>query len=309
METADVRGNRFTETFLVEADGFDCSTLEKYDPLGVTPPLFLQFAGLDCTTAGIVAFANEFGNLGINEPDGWGFRLHDQSNNSERSRGEPIGEWRYGVYMANAVLDVLDCLDIMTGREKRVGWTKPERETEKRKRAAELKSQAKQKLSRLLFEDLRVVAASSRQMFTRPDKPGSPRPQWEKSDLIAPAHYFVKECIGCQLLDQIRIQLYTGDDGRLMPYHCPRNLHAAIWLQIYWRAIGKTRIRRCTAPDCNGWLDATDKRSDKTMHDTCSHRLRMSRWREKEAMRLAKSESESRGKRKEGGEGGKTRKR
>jgi hypothetical protein len=60
-------------------------------------------------------------------------------------------------------------------------------------------------------------------------------------------------------------------------------LIGALWLQFSELIAGERTIRRCEAPDCGKWMDISDvaRKGSKRMHDRCSLRLRMRRYRDK----------------------------
>jgi hypothetical protein len=62
-----------------------------------------------------------------------------------------------------------------------------------------------------------------------------------------------------------------------------QRLLSAIWLQFAEYVSGSRTIRRCEAPDCQRWMDISDtaRKGAKRLHDRCSTRLRMQRYRQK----------------------------
>jgi hypothetical protein len=72
------------------------------------------------------------------------------------------------------------------------------------------------------------------------------------------------------------------EQGRWKQYRVPVDLRAAAALQMAEALTGDRTFVRCAAPDCQRYMEITGSRSDKQMHERCSRRWRMRRWREKD---------------------------
>lgn len=98
-------------------------------------------------------------------------------------------------------------------------------------------------------------------------------------DPFAPAKLFLANEFNGNMAELASPTLRLDSMGRIQPYTEPTCLLSAIWVELEGLITGLRRRLRCEV--CRHWLDVTDKRSDKRMHDKCSHRRKMARYRNK----------------------------
>ena len=103
--------------------------------------------------------------------------------------------------------------------------------------------------------------------------------QWQVSDVIAPAKVFLLERVNDKLKDRTSPRLLLNKREELKPYIVPHHLLGALWFQLYQAIGGERQFKRCSI--CQEWMDVTGCRKTKRMHDSCSLRERMYRWRNK----------------------------
>jgi hypothetical protein len=104
-----------------------------------------------------------------------------------------------------------------------------------------------------------------------------PKIGWKRGDLTVPALDLVIHIVNTRLKELCRPLLYRNHRGTLAGYWTPANLLGCIWLQFYLMVIGQLKLRRCTL--CGKEMDVSQSKSTRKMHDSCSKRMRMRRWR------------------------------
>jgi hypothetical protein len=73
--------------------------------------------------------------------------------------------------------------------------------------------------------------------------------------------------------------LSMDDKGNPRPHISPRNLRFGLWLQVAEVVSGTKRIRPCEI--CGKWMDVSENNTNKRVHEQCSLRERMRRYRSK----------------------------
>lgn len=111
--------------------------------------------------------------------------------------------------------------------------------------------------------------------------PSRSKQRWREGDILGPAKLYLADQINRRLRAAVNRQLTIDSLGNIRPYNTPTNLLSAIWFRLSEIVTGERLIRRCEAPDCLKLMDVTDNRSHKRMHDRCSLRLRMQKFRRK----------------------------
>jgi hypothetical protein len=92
---------------------------------------------------------------------------------------------------------------------------------------------------------------------------------------LQPARYALIEIMNGKLRDSSP-RLFFDNSGEFQGRIVPRDLVALIWLQMYRLLAGQTRVRQCVV--CREWMDITNCRSTKRMHDHCSKSERMRKY-------------------------------
>lgn len=104
--------------------------------------------------------------------------------------------------------------------------------------------------------------------------------RWKPGDLEGPARLFIADEVTRRLYRRATVQILPRDFGdTLQQVLTPADLLAGIWTQVAQLVTGVRQARRCEA--CGQLFDVTGSRSHKRIHDSCSLRLRMARYRAK----------------------------
>jgi hypothetical protein len=102
-------------------------------------------------------------------------------------------------------------------------------------------------------------------------------PRWKRGDILGPAKLWLVDFFNQKMMNKASPTILLNALGDFKPYSTPVNLLAAIWILCGEVITGNRLQRPCEI--CGGYMDVTDSRSHKRMHDTCSLRLRMRRYR------------------------------
>jgi hypothetical protein len=104
----------------------------------------------------------------------------------------------------------------------------------------------------------------------------------KKGDVARAARMFVVQQINRGLLGNVSAMVLLNRDGSIQPFAAPDSLLAAMWLQAGELATGVRIKNICSI--CGGVLELTNKnRKHKRVHDSCSLRERVRRYREKKS--------------------------
>ncbi|MGB9859393.1 MAG: hypothetical protein ACPLQP_05605 [Moorellaceae bacterium] len=252
--------------------------------------LFLEFAELATTCEGILKFANKYGRLTYGETQ------VQTPKHRKTVFGESLGFWQWEIRdMAWAVWVWEALKEEDEGFLRRViYWSDdgqavgyvllyPKEVLTRFESAAEAVKAIFARNNQQLPEDTKIswgwLASEkvNREVFRR-CRPG---------DFFLPARYLLQATINEKLkVYATRPVLLLGDKNNLVPYLMPENLLGAMWLQLYFAAVGEKRFKRCSA--CGDWEDVTDKTAAWTKHEACANKKRVEKYRQavRKAQRL-----------------------
>jgi hypothetical protein len=244
-----------TLSFLCPKNGGRAQT--AYDPLAHTE-LFDQFSRL-YSPESIMTFADKYGWLGLHGNYGPEY---------DGCYGEARVEWTHQISEMRIVLELWDLIQAEDVRALKefIHWR--ERHVEFCCRLLEgggIRGCPKVPKTGFRFD---IIAQ---------DGFGRHFPTWKRGEVLRPATLFVATTVNGALRRQISSTAVFDKDGALRPYYSPTCLLAALWLQVYQQITGQTKFRRCGI--CGSRMDVTNNRSHKRVHDRCSHRMRMQRYR------------------------------
>jgi hypothetical protein len=253
--------------------------LSWYRPLEECKTLFDDFSRIDSPDK-IVEFANRFGWLGLSFPSpGYRNRFDARRGvpDDDDALGEQITDWQTHINEMKVVLAVLDLVNANNseGLSKFIQWD----------------ANGVIRLSCRINGD-QVTGCKERPKWGPNRRPGDAwrqevivashqgqqyLPLWKRGESLGPAKVFLSMTVDRALRNQVSPRLVLDPSGSLRPYIYPSSLLAAIWLQVYRHAICETKIRRCEI--CHARMDVTDNRTHKRVHENCSLRVRMQRYR------------------------------
>lgn len=228
-----------------------------YQPLRDQPNLFHTFAQLSSAEE-IACFADTYGRLGLADTESYGHFC------------EAIDAWMEHVLAVRTATWVLDIVEEPTSAAKHIAplidWSLVEKNgllgfysTKNGLQPAPRGSTARHELG--------WIGESTALVLT--DK--------GKSDVIVSStRQFLAAAINRRLWQGVSPELVVSRE-KLVSRYTPSSLIAAIWLQVYRRAIGATRFRRCEY--CGERMDVTGRRQNYKVHSSCSGRERKRRYR------------------------------
>jgi hypothetical protein len=99
-----------------------------------------------------------------------------------------------------------------------------------------------------------------------------------KGDPLELAKVYLAEAINCHLQPSSAAPFVSLDwNGGFKIHYRPTNLRTALWVQLSEIVTGVRKIRRCEI--CGELMDVTNRTRRKKVHDCCSRRERMQRYR------------------------------
>lgn len=223
-----------------------------YEPLEDEPTLFQEFADVEPTREGILAFINNYGliagNLRVHEDGG---RLVAQTDSFDECVRE--------ITEMQKVRDIWCAIQSARGKDVASSGSTDADSVASLKKSIRFKGG--------VFAD-HLIETDDRQFHRIVEHDG-----WGSVDIVSAASGLVGACINAKLTDKaVSPQLIPGEDGEFSPYLVPENLLSAMWLQLYLWVAGDRNYRRC--PVCGFWADTTGLRSDWTEHQECGSRRR-----------------------------------
>ncbi len=262
------------------------------------PALFLEFAEVEPTREGILAFANEYGMLNLAGATEVLSPVYSFPSGGPMPRRRGLG---MGVYH-NRYKDGRDYFSVF-GEPLRY-WQEEIRDMRRvvalwnwwREGDADSLSQVIRwqgnSVSYALgdLEEIRDWFSGSREKGIELGHLAFPGFQdWMLSrfrpgDCFLPAQYLLQKKINEKLkVHHTKPWLLMNEKNRLEPYLYPDSLIAALWFQFYQAVVGEKKLKRCSV--CGKWEDLTDRterqRERWTRHAKCANMLRQHRWRER----------------------------
>ncbi len=227
------------ERLYLTADEEKGTPSEIYYPLEEHPGLARKFAEISDPDA-VLQFAVQYGVLGL---DGLG----------QDSGDEDVMMWLLEASQLRRALGVWDLLDSkdMPGLREIFKW-----------------------------KDKSVIARFPNSKATRwITSPGNQRwlQVWKPGDVIGPAKLFLAEEFNRVMNVMASPTILLDAKGNFKTYSVPVSLLAAMWLEFSEIVTGVRKLQPCEL--CGRLMDVTDNRRHKRMHDNCSLRLRMARYR------------------------------
>lgn len=229
-----------------------------YDPLAHAE-LFDRFSRL-YSPESIVAFADQYGWLGLDGNYGPEF---------DGCFGEDLGQWMHQISEMRIVLELWDLIQANDVRALKefIHWREGYVEFCCRLlQGGEIRGVQRTPKTGFRYEVIAHSHLYGRHFAT-----------WKRGEVSRPATLFVTNIVNNALRGQISSVAVLDSDGTLTPYYNPTCLLAALWLQIYQQITGQTKFRRCGI--CGNRMDVTKNRRHKRVHESCSHRMRMQRYR------------------------------
>ncbi len=215
---------------------------EVYYPLQEHPGLAREFAAISDANAAL-EFATRYGLLGLRGPG------------REDVGAEDVGSWLLEAHRLQMALHVWDLLDAKDTRGLRGIFRWEEGSV----------------MARFPNRVTRWIAGTAH------------NPQWLRvwhhGDVVGPAKLFLVEEFNQVMDGKASPTLLLDANGNFKPYSTPVSLLAALWLQFSEVMTGVRALKPCEL--CGSLMDVTDNRHHKRMHDHCSLRLRMARYRGK----------------------------
>ena len=108
--------------------------------------------------------------------------------------------------------------------------------------------------------------------------------RWERQGLIgtfqAPAMLLAAELVNSKTEHYCSPRITIDSKGGTVAHTFPRNLLGVVWLELFQILTGTVKVRRCLI--CKKEMNVTDNSRAKRVHDTCSRRERMQRFRAKQ---------------------------
>lgn len=266
--------------------------IKQYEPLKDSPQLFMKFAAIGYEPEGILEFANEYGPLyGFNEPIR-GHRDYCDALGVDRSSesvlrflgNQSISEWRENIYWMGTLLQIWEWLqDKSSGKlGQHFIWEKDRfKDEDPRFR---------------IPGEFRVIFHQEIKSRRLPESykgpfPAEEFPEWHRahnawvgtSDQFPPGSvteaamsFLAREVT--EALSRLKINaVVLNKGGKFDSTFRPENLVGALWFQFFQMITGEKRIIRCEV--CGDWMDVTDNRRSKKMHDRCSLNRRMKKYR------------------------------
>ena len=273
------RANNSEELLMVPAAelGTEAYTSVSRFSLKDEPGLFLKFARLENDPEAFVSFANNHGWLMPAIA-----AVNPQTNHVISVL--PISVWRKELTAMKIATHLWDAVQRKDQRELRrfVKWNKTEY-TVRLEIAVSPQGVSSVDAGTRIEDVLRRPYTVSNSWLVRGESEKKemqrfgPGAGWEPGDTIGPARLEIQKLINERLEKYCHPRLYLGKDGKHVGMITAVNLLGCLWLQFYQEVSGLQRLRRCEI--CHEELDVLENRSHKRVHDKCSRRERMRRYR------------------------------
>jgi hypothetical protein len=231
----------------------------RYKPLEKFPALFRTFADVPATEEGILAFANEYGSLGIGH--GIILDVHGPDNELLIGGGEPLKTWVEQVHAmqrAIAVWDAFEAGDLSKLREV-------------------IRVDKQEQHIRAIYLDKRERDVSGAVIFDSEHYDRGLSPFISPTDVFRPALFYVQQIINERLQPHTSTRLlYTPEQDRLRIHVVPTNLLGCLWLQFARAIDGNKHYRRCR--ECGRWFEISLD-AYRTSKEFCSNACRSKAYR------------------------------
>ena len=210
-------------------------------------PLFRRFAELPLDWEAMLAFANAYGRLGIDEG-------MTRVGETTVEPGEPVQRWR------REILDMRHATDVWM-------WLHQNDQTALR-RAFELDEAG---------QHVWFVERKWRELVVREDTMPDLWRAVHPSQLYAARAYLLRK-FEAKFEGAVLPGFMLDAKRQLQPSLRPRHLLGAMWWQLYEAICGERRVIRCRY--CARWMDVTRHRGTKQAHAACVHRAKTyrARW-------------------------------
>lgn len=221
---------------------------EVYQPLEQEPGISREFAELAHPDM-VIAFANRFGLLGLDEVP----RLHAYRQET-RKRGENVNLWLKEAAALKRAYLIWDLCEAQNARNLRdvIRWS-----------------------------DDGVIAVFPDGTSLGVADHGALNPGWlkiwKRGDVFGPARLLIAEQFNEHMRQMASPMVLINSKGGFRPHSAPASLLGALWLEFGELITGVRKQAPCEL--CGKLMDVTENRSHKRMHSHCSLRLRMARYR------------------------------
>ena len=206
----------------------------EYRPLENYPTLFFQFAATDPSRDGILAFANEYGQLTDPFPE-----EYSVLENGEETFGEcaKLKFWQQEIREMSRLVRLHEL------------WKDKDRKT--------LRKAVTWNGNNATIGTTHVIRVPKRDVLLVAQRVIQARVN----------DRFDQGLDGSRSYVGIRPALKLNGANQLVSYLMPDNLLSAMWIQLYQEVIGKTNFKRCEI--CHEPVDVTDKSSNWHFHPWC----------------------------------------
>lgn len=234
----------------------------RYKPLEQYPDLYLSFASLQGTEEDVLDFANKYGWLG--KPQ-WIFNRQNRG-----ILGESLHVWRHQIEEMQMLRQVNDWVQNHKTQilKKMIFWSKDGNRVEFSYRT---KTETFGSTTKIYY----MVLADKNQLI-HPEYLA----RWTPNDVLEPTKVFLASRINMALTDT-RWNLLLNEENKIVPYIRPSSLLNALWWQFAQCVTGQRRLVTCQI--CNEWMDVTDFRRSKKVHNRCSKLNRQKNWLERKS--------------------------
>jgi hypothetical protein len=260
---------------------------ERYLP---SPNLFLLFADTPDTKEGIRSFADLYGLLGLNGPDGAVMLpigpLYGSPRKRALSTGELFSAWRREAREMRQAVSLWSALreaqsGDMTRLSTHIRWAgnnlvyyddQPDRPLPAEARLLGIASLFRKRTADNHEDGFRTVAVIASEKLN---------PHWLKlfrfGDYLMPAKYYLQKLVNEQLKARVSPQLLWNlrrNRPDLALFFVPQNLLGLMWLQLAEAVNGNRGYRQCSA--CGTWMVITPEGTgSRSSRFTCSNACRM----------------------------------
>ncbi len=256
-----------------------------YHPLREAPALFRAFADVSPSESGVLAFADQYGSLGLDSDLGI-----DGDGSVTHSRGELLADWKREIIGMKHTLRIWDAVR-SEATDDLARWFHLKRE---------------QMFSSILYkpdegwplgvehlvpqyvEDersrFRFLPIGSAIHRGDPNTSGVEIPEHP----VAMALAYLRDSLNARIQKHVGVSLEAAADRtRLTPldlYMIPKNLLGAMWLQLALAVEGDLRYQRC--PQCKTWFKVPSK-ANRPSTTFCSPKCRVQAFRGRQAQARA----------------------
>jgi hypothetical protein len=273
---------RFTAGFVWETSQSDKSAVthqlvpvdrlvtQEYLPLRDNTLLFDRFSRLERSCEAVRGFADSYGWLGLRQ------YINTLSGREAQWPGERFSDWCEHMNEMLTAVELIDLIHAEDGTTLRefIEWNAEgsavrfrAKISRKGRISGNVGGPSRHRDEQWYWDEIIADAIHDHVTLSH----------FKAGDLFGPAKALIASIINRRLYKQVSTGLVLDRAGQLRPYFAPTSLLAAMWLQCYDHVVGARLYRRCEI--CGKRMDVTEHQTNKKVHDQCSRRERMRRWR------------------------------